>query len=110
LGVPSPGGIAALVATAATSAANIAKIASTQFTSTGGGGGGNQPSIPEASSSSTTGTATPSFNLFGAGNDMNNVGGSQSQQTEITVNAVVSETELTKTQNKVAKINQNATL
>ena len=110
LGVPSPGGIAALVATAATSAANIAKIASTQFTSTGGGGGGNQPSIPEASSSSTTGTATPSFNLFGSGNDMNNVGGSQSQQTEITVNAVVSETELTKTQNKVAKINQNATL
>ena len=110
LGVPSPGGIAALVATAATSAANIAKIASTQFTSTGGGGGGNQPSIPEASSSSTTGTATPSFNLFGAGNDMNNVGGTQSQQTEITVNAVVSETELTKTQNKIAKINQNATL
>ena len=110
LGVPSPGGIAALVATAATSAANIAKIASTQFTSTGGGSGGNQPSIPEASSSSTTGTATPSFNLFGAGNDMNNVGGPQSQQTEITVNAVVSETELTKTQNKIAKINQNATL
>lgn len=110
LGVPSPGGIAALVATAATSAANIAKIASTQFTSTGGGGGGNQPTIPEASSSSTTGTATPSFNLFGQGNDMNNVGGSQSQQTEITVNAVVSETELTKTQNKIAKINQNATL
>ena len=109
LGVPSPGGIAALVATAATSAANIAKIASTQFTSTGGGGGGNQPTIPEASSSSTT-SATPSFNLFGAGNDMNNVGSPQTQQTEITVNAVVSETELTKTQNKVAKINQNATL
>jgi hypothetical protein len=110
LGVPSPGGIAALVATAATSAANIAKIASTQFTSTGGGGGNETPTLPSASSSSTTGTATPSFNLFGAGNDMNNVGGSQSQQTEITVNAVVSETELTKTQNKVAKINQNATL
>jgi hypothetical protein len=110
LGVPSPGGIAALVATAATSAANIAKIASTQFTSTGGGGGNETPTLPSASSSSTTGTATPSFNLFGAGNNMNNVGGSQSQQTEITVNAVVSETELTKTQNKVAKINQNATL
>jgi len=110
LGVPSPGGIAALVATAATSAANIAKIASTQFTSTSGGGGGNQPTIGSASSSSTTGTATPAFNLFGAGNDMNNVGGSQTQQTEITVNAVVSETELTNTQNKIAKINQNATL
>jgi hypothetical protein len=110
LGVPSPGGIAALVATAATSAANIAKIASTQFTSTSGGGGGNQPTIGSASSTSTTGTATPAFNLFGQGNDMNNVGGSQTQQTEITVNAVVSETELTNTQNKIAKINQNATL
>jgi len=110
LGVPSPGGIAALVATAATSAANIAKIASTQFTSTGSPNSNETPTLPSASSSSTTGTATPSFNLFGAGNDMNNVGGSQSQQTEITVNAVVSETELTKTQNKVAKINQNATL
>jgi len=110
LGVPSPGGIAALVATAATSAANIAKIASTQFTSTGGGGGNETPTLPSASSTSTTGTATPSFNLFGAGNDMNNVGGSQDGSTTITVNAVVSETELTKTQNKVAKINQNATL
>jgi hypothetical protein len=110
LGVPSPGGIAALVATAASSAANIAKIASTQFTSTGSPNSNETPTLPSASSSSTTGTATPSFNLFGAGNDMNNVGGSQTQQTEITVNAVVSETELTKTQNKVAKINQNATL
>jgi hypothetical protein len=108
--VPNPAGIASLAAAVTTSAVNIAKIAATQFTSGGGGGGNNQPSIPEASSSSTTGTATPSFNLFGAGNDMNNVGGSQSQQTEITVNAVVSETELTKTQNKIAKINQNATL
>jgi hypothetical protein len=110
LGVPSPGGIAALVATAATSAANIAKIASTQFTSTGGGGGNETPTLPSASSSSTTGTATPAFNLFGTSNDMNNVGGTQDSQTTITVNAVVSETELTNTQNKIAKINKNATL
>lgn len=110
LGVPSPGGIAALVATAATSAANIAKIASTQFTSTNAPGG-NAPNIPTASSSSTTGTATPAFNLFGGGNNMNNVGSDgQTQQTEITVKAVVSETEITNTQNKVSKINQNATL
>jgi len=47
LGVPSPGGIAALAFTAATSAANIAKIAATKFDS-GGGGGNNtpNPSIP----------------------------------------------------------------
>ncbi len=108
--VPNPIGIANLVATAAISAANIAKIASTQFTSTAGAGGTNQPSLPGASSTSTTG-ATPSFNLFGQGNNMNNVGANgQTQATEITVKAVVSETELTNTQNKIAKINKNATL
>jgi hypothetical protein len=42
---------------------------------------------------------------------MNNVGANgQTQATEITVKAVVSETELTNTQNKIAKINKNATL
>ena len=108
--IATPIGVASLIATAATSAATIAKIASTQFTSTGGGGG-TPPSIPEASSTSTTGTATPSFNLFGQGNDANNVGANgQTQTNEITVNAIVSETELTNTQNKVAKINKNATL
>lgn len=108
--VPNPAGIASLALAVTTSAANIAKIASTQFTSTNTPGG-NAPSIPAASSSSTTGTATPAFNLFGGGNNMNNVGpDGQTQQTEITVKAVVSETEITNTQNKVSKINQNATL
>lgn len=108
--VPNPIGIANLVATAAVSAANIAKIASTQFTSTGSSGGTNAPSINSASSTSTTG-ANPSFNLFGQGNNMNNVTAPNDQQTtNITVKAVVSETELTNTQNKVAKINKNATL
>jgi len=106
--IATPIGIASLIATAATSAATIAKIASTQFTSTGGGGG-NTPTIPSASSTSTT-AATPSFNLFGQGNDLNNVGAPQDSQTQITVKAVVSETEITNSQNKVAKINQNATL
>ena len=108
--VPNPIGIANLVATAAVSAANIAKIASTQFTSTNSSGGTNAPSINSASSTSTTG-ANPSFNLFGQGNNMNNVTAPNDQQTtNITVKAVVSETELTNTQNKVAKINKNATL
>lgn len=107
--VPNPVGIANLVATAAISAANIAKIASTQFTSTGGSGG--QPSVPQASSTSTTGQATPNVSLFGQGNDLNNVSAPQeAQQTQITVKAVVSETEITNTQQKIDKINQNATL
>ena len=107
--VPNPVGIANLVATAAVSAANIAKIAATQFNSTGGGGG-QAPSIPQASSTSTT-AATPNVSLFGQGNDLNNVSAPQeAQQTQITVKAVVSETEITNTQQKIDKINQNATL
>ena len=107
--VPNPAGIASLAAAVATSAVNIGKIASTQFNSTGGGGaaGGG---VPAASSSSTTGSAAPAFNLFGQGNDLNNVGAPQTQTNEITVNAVVSETEITSTQNKITKINENATL
>ena len=94
---------------AAVSAANIAKIAATQFNS-GGGGGGQAPSIPQASSTSTT-AATPNVSLFGQGNDLNNVSAPQeAQQTQITVKAVVSETEITNTQQKIDKINQNATL
>jgi len=107
--VPNPAGIASLAAAVATSAVNIGKIASTQFNSTGSGGaaGGG---VPAASSSSTTGSAAPAFNLFGQGNDLNNVGAPQTQTNEITVNAVVSETEITSTQNKITKINENATL
>lgn len=107
--VPNPIGIANLIATAAISATNIAKIAATQFQSSGGSS--SQPSVPQASSTSTTGQATPNVSLFGQGNNLNNVTAApEPTQTQITVKAVVSETELTKTQQKVAKINQNATL
>jgi hypothetical protein len=106
LGVATAVRIASQVAI---TAGTIAKIASTQFTSTGGGGGGGGGGVPAASSTSTT-AAAPTFNLFGQGNNDNNVGAPQDSQTSITVNAVVSETELTNTQNKVAKINKNATL
>ncbi len=108
--VPNPAGIASLAAAVATSAVNIGKIASTQFNSTGGGGAAGGGGVPAASSSSTTGSAAPAFNLFGQGNDLNNVGAPQTQTNEITVNAVVSETEITSTQNKITKINENATL
>lgn len=106
--VPNPAGIASLTAAVATSAANIAKIAATQFTTTGGGATANSSAL-NATSTSTT-SATPSFSLFGQGNDMNNVGAPQDSSTTITVQAVVSETELTNTQNKIKQINKNATL
>ena len=80
--------------------------ASVQTPSGGGGGGG---------SASVGNTAVPSFvpgNLFGQGNAANNVTaptGMESGQ-NITVTAVVSETEITATQNKVNKIMKNSVL
>ena len=73
----------------------------------GGGGGGGESSSPSSS--------VPSFvpgNLFGQGNAVNNVSQSQGVETNqtITVQAVVSETEMTGVQNKVSKIIQNSVL
>jgi hypothetical protein len=77
-------------------------------TPSGGGGGGGGSVTPNASS-------VPSFvpgNLFGQGNAANNTGSAQGVETNstITVNAVVSETEMTGVQNKVNKILKNAVL
>jgi hypothetical protein len=106
--VPNPVGIANLVATAAMSAANIAKIASTQFTSTTAPGPPSTPTGASAPESSVS-AFTPG-NLFGQNNDQNNVGGSQDTNTNITVTAVVSETEITATQNNILKIQKSAQL
>ena len=103
--------VAALAGSVISTAASIATIASTSFE-----GGGAAPSIPDATSltggSSTGGMATPSASLFGSNNNLNNVGGQQEGQTgqSITVTAIVSETEMTDTQNRVNKIKRNAEL
>jgi hypothetical protein len=107
--VPNPVGIANLVATAAMSAANIAKIAATQFTSTSA----STTTTPSSSGggSDSAMASVPSFtpgNLFGQGNDQNNVGSTDTNN--ITVTAVVSETEITSTQNKVSKIQKSSEL
>jgi hypothetical protein len=80
--------------------------ASVQTPSGGGGGGG---------SANVGNSAVPSFvpgNLFGQGNAANNTGAPQSMESSqnITVTAVVSETEMTATQNKVNKIMKNSVL
>jgi len=104
--VPNPVGIANLVATAAMSAANIAKIASTQFTST------SAPPPPDTAGGNNSVTSSvPSFtpgNLFGQGNNQNNTESTDSNN--ITVTAIVSETEITSTQNKVSKIQKSSEL
>lgn len=105
---------AALASAGIASAVNIGKIASAQFE-----GGGSAPVPPTdiptggfQAQTSTGGMATPSVSLFGQPNQLNNVGGEGAQQQgqTITVNAIVSETEMTNTQDRVNKIKRNAEL
>jgi hypothetical protein len=107
--VPNPVGIANLIATAAMSAANIAKIASTQFTSTSAPASPSTPSGGNMPDQSSVSAFTPG-NLFGQNNNQNNVGGSQDTSQNITVTAVVSETEMTSTQTNILKIQKSAQL
>jgi hypothetical protein len=108
--VPNPAGIASLAFAVTTSLANIAKIASTQYgsKSTGGGAGGSSAPMGGGATPNTGGT--PSFSLFGQGNDMNTTSAPKDQETSLTVKAVVVESDVTSTQNKVKKMQENATL
>jgi hypothetical protein len=108
--IPSPAGIASLAFATLTSAMNIAKIAGTQFTSTTPPTDPGQPSL--GGDTSTGGMATPSASLFGSNNNLNNVGAPQDGQqgNNITVTAIVSETEMTSTQDRVNRIKRNAEL
>jgi hypothetical protein len=113
LGVPNPGAIAALAFAVSTSLANVAKIASTQYgsKSSGAAAGGDAGSAMGASTA--TGGGAPSFSLFGQGNNMNTTGGPQdveNNNNQLTVKAVVVESDVTSTQNKVKKMQENATL
>jgi hypothetical protein len=107
--------IAAAKIRAATSIGTVVASSISKFMNGGGasvstpsGGGGGGGVTPNAS-------AVPSFvpgNLFGQGNAANNTGSASGVETgaTITVNAVVSETEMTGVQNKVNKILKNAVL
>jgi len=100
--VPNPAGIASLAFAAVTSATNIAKIASTTFTS------GTAPST-NTPTPSTTAVAPSGPSLFGqanTGSQVNAGGGSNN----ITVTAVVSETEITASQNHINNIQNNSVL
>jgi hypothetical protein len=92
--------------------ANVAKIAQTQF------GGGSTPSASSPSAPSLGGgggtsasASTPSFELFGQPNEDNNVSAAQAQEiTPTVVKAVVVESDITTTQNKISKMKENAEL
>jgi hypothetical protein len=92
------------------SAVASAKKALQAAPSLGGSGGGSTPNITAPTSDG--GGVQPSFNLFGQNNNANTVsaGGSQPNQQQITVQAVVSETEMTGTQNRILQYQNSATL
>lgn len=72
----------------------------------GGGGGGGS-----SSASSSASAVAPQFNMFGSAGNANTLNASgQPNNQNITVTAVVSETEITSTQGKVNKIKQSASL
>lgn len=112
LGVPNPGAISALAFTISTSLANVAKIASTQYGSkSAGGDSGGAP--PAGGGDATAGGGAPSFSLFGQGNNQNTTGAAQdveNKSNQLTVKAIVVESDVTSTQNKVKKMQENATL
>jgi hypothetical protein len=111
--VPNPAGIASLAFAITTSLANIAKIASTQYGSKGGGAGGGGTTPPMGGGAANAGGGAPSFSLFGQGNNQNTTGGPQdaeNKSNQLTVKAVVVESDVTSTQNKVKKMQENATL
>jgi hypothetical protein len=94
----------------AATAASISAIASTSFE--GGGQAPGDPGLPDVSGITATSMATPSASLFGSNNNLNNVGGQQDSQQgqNITVNAIVSETQVTDVQNRINRIQRNAEL
>jgi len=91
-------------------ATNIAKakqiLSSGGTPSTGGGGGGG------GGSSSTAQVIPQAAQLFGQGNTSGTMsaGGTSTEQSGMTVTAVVSETAMTTVQNRINRINKNAEL
>ena len=102
--VPNPAGIASLAFAAVTSATNIAKIASTTFTS------GTAPSTNTATPSTTAVAPSGGANLFGQANTGSQVNAGDSTSQNITVTAIVSETEITASQHHINNIQNNSVL
>ena len=102
--IPNPAGIASLAFAAITSATNIAKIASTTFTSS------TAPSTDTTTPSTTAVAPSGGPNLFGQANTGSQVNAGDSTSNNITVTAVVSETEITASQHHINNIQNNSVL
>ena len=111
--IPGPVGIVlgavAAAGVVASGIASIKKIASTKFQGTGGGGA---PSIPAASAGTGGGSAPtpPSLTLSGQANEGSQGQGDQQPglRQQPTIKAVVVESDITKTQNRLATYQQRS--
>jgi len=102
--IPNPAGIASLAFAAVTSATNIAKIASTTFTSS------TAPSTDTPTPSTTAVAPSGGPSLFGQANTGSQVNAGDGTGQNITVTAIVSETEITSSQNHINNIQNNSVL
>jgi len=108
--VPNPAGIASLAFAAITSATNIAKIAGTQFTSSSAPSADTPGNIGGGDASTTAVAPAAGPQLFGQANTGSQVNAGGGTPNNITVTAVVSETEITASQNHINNIQQNSVL
>ena len=101
--------IASTVAVATSAFANIKKIIATKVPGNSSSGG-SAPSAPSGSSA----PATPALGLTGNTTELNQTSAGQAREAQVqptfTVRAVVSETEMTDTQNRVGRMRVNAEL
>ena len=98
--------VAAMAGAAITSAMTIAKISSTSLS-----GGGSNPDSPDSSLTATTAVAPAAGpQLFGQANTGSQINAGGNSNQNITVTAVVSETEMTATQHFINNIQQNSVL
>ena len=97
--------VAAMAGAAITSAMAIGKITAASFS-----GGGSTPDSPDSSLTSTTAVAPNTPQLFGNANTGSQVNAGGGTGQNITVTAIVSETEITASQNHINNIQQNSVL
>ena len=96
-------GIASIIASTAKGLSALGGGGTVSGTAPGGGGGGGNTSTQQATPSVTLSGANNNANTFGANNQQNQGG-------QMTVKAVVVESDVTSMQNKINKIQQSAVL
>ena len=97
-------GIVQIITNVAKAKALLSNPSGTPSPNTGGGGGNN--------SETSVSMATPAVQMFGQGNNLNSQGGTKSANANqnMVVTAIVSESDITNTQNKISKLQKSAEL